>query len=156
MAVTAGRYETGEGRAQIRIGQIVCRDVRRDVVHARKGQACGIGERFCIVQADEQRADQSRPVRDRDPVQRVKRYPRLRQRPIHDRADHLDMAARGDLRHYAAVDLVQRDLRVYHVGQHDPAVFHDRRRSLVAARLNGEQTAASARNKCVISRLRIL
>ena len=55
-----------------------------------------------------------------------------------DGIDLLDMGPRGDLRHDAAVLLVQLGLRGHDGRQHLPAVGHDRRRRLIAARFDAE------------------
>ena len=50
----------------------------------------------------------------------------------------LDVAARGDLRHHAAVGRVVGDLGEHDVGQHPALAGHDRGRRLVAASLDAE------------------
>ena len=73
---------------------------------------------------------------DGDGVELLKRQVRLLQRQAHHGADLLHMASRGDLRHNAAEGHVQRNLRVYDVGEHAPPVFHHGRRGLVAGGFN--------------------
>ena len=116
MGVPAGYDEADERRLELRIRQIVGGDVRGDVVHAHERQP--LGKRVCLGerQPDQQRADEPRPVRDRNAVKPLAiGHARVGQGAVDDMADHLDMAARGDLRHDAAEALVQRDLRVYNI-----------------------------------------
>ena len=71
-------------------------------------------ERLRSGHTDEERTDESRPMRDGDRVDVSERRVRLAQRAIDDGKDLLDMGARGDLRHDAAVDGVEVKLRRDH------------------------------------------
>ena len=67
---------------------------------ARGGQALGGGD------ADQQRADQARALRDRDQLRVVERGAGAREGVVDDRVDELEVVAAGDLRHDAAVAVV--------------------------------------------------
>ena len=86
------------------------------------------------------------PARDRDLLDVGERRARPLERVVDDRVEHLEVLARGDLRHHAAVALVQQPLRRDHVGA-DRAVARDERGAgVVAAGLDAEDHAVAARS----------
>ena len=58
MAVPAGSHNADKRRFKIRISEIVCGDMPRNMVHADQRNVCGVCEAFCIADAHKQRADQ--------------------------------------------------------------------------------------------------
>ena len=64
------------------------------------------GQRLAGRDADEQRADQARALGDGDRLDVVQRRPGLGQRVVDHGVDELEVVARGDLRHDAAVAVV--------------------------------------------------
>ena len=119
-------------------------DVAVQVVDRRKRQAARPGERLRRRDADEQCADEPGALRDRDRVDVVERRPRLAERLAHDRSDELEMSPRRDLGHDAAVARVQVGLGGDDVGANLPLLGHERRRGLVAGRLEPEDHPVSA------------
>ena len=97
--------------------------------------------------ADDQAADQAGPGGRGDRVDRVEAEPRLGERLADGRVEQLDMGARGDLRHHAAIGRMQVELRAHHARQDRAAAVrgaaHHRRGSLVAARLDAEHDQGS-------------
>ena len=109
--------------------------MRLYVVDADKRNVQPLRKALRRIKADDERGGQPRPVRDGHGVYL---HPGLPHRLANDRRYLLDMCAGGDLGHYAAIWLVQRNLRVYHARQDLTAVPDDRSRRLVAARLDSE------------------
>ena len=113
--------------------QMIDRD-QRQLVHERQS----LGGR----DADQQAADQPRPGRHRHSVKLVQADTRLAHSLGNDLVEALHVRPRGNLRHHAAVAAVLLPLRAHDVGQDAPAPVrgtrHDRRRRLVAARLDAE------------------
>ena len=85
--------------------------------------------------ADEERADEARPARDRHRVDSVQRRAGLDERLLDHRRDELEMPARRDLRHDASVARVEIGLGGDDVREDPPVLRDDRSRSLVAGRL---------------------
>src|SRR5262245_61776843 len=85
----------------------------------------GEGDAFGVVDADEQRADQPRALRDREAVNVPKGRAGRGQRFADHVADLLQMLARGQLGHYAAVFPVRGDLRGDYIRAEFDAVFDD-------------------------------
>ena len=89
------------------------------------------------VHAHEHRADEPRRVRHRHGVELGFFYARRRDRAVRQPRDDLHMAARGDLRHDAAVYGVQVGLRKDLIGEHLSAVFCHGDGGLVARGFHG-------------------
>ncbi len=98
----------------------------------RQRQALG------VIDADQQRTDQTRSARHGDGVKLRRGHAGVVQRLIDDVADRLDVGARGEFREDAAVFGVQVDLRGDDVGDNRLAVDHDGGGGLVAGRFNAE------------------
>ena len=141
----AAAREQAEKRRLDRVGLEVERgDVAVQMVDRRERQAARPGERLRRRDPDEQRADETRALRDRDGVDVVERRARLAERLAHDRGDELEVAPRRDLGDDAAVARVQVGLRGDDVRADLARLGHERRRGLVAGRLDPEDHAASA------------
>ena len=67
--------------------------------------------------ADDQAADQARARRSRRPRRSLEAEPGLGERLADRGIEQLDMGARGDLRHHAAIGRMQIELRAHHVRQ---------------------------------------
>ena len=131
-AVPAGHDQTHKRRLQLGIGQIIGRDMPADMVHRHERQTQGQRRRLGKIHAHEHRADEPRRIRDRHSVQLGTRELRRFKRVVSQCADRLDVLARRDLRHHAAIQPVQRHLRVDAVRQHLPPVANDGHRRFVA------------------------
>ena len=99
------------------------------------------------LHADEQRADEPRPLRHRDRREVGEARLRFRHRRLDDRHDRLEVVARGELRHDAAVGGVDRGLARDDVREDAPAVLDDRGRGLVAGGLDAEDAQAGRRTR---------
>ena len=90
------------------------------------------------AQADEQRAGEPRPARDRDPLDAVEALPGFGERLVDRRDDELEVPARRDLGDDAAEPRVQLGLGGDDVGEDPPVGGYERRRGLVTGRLETE------------------
>ena len=116
-------------------------DVAVQVVDGHEREPARPGERLRRREADEQRADQARPARDGDGLDVVEGGAALLERLGEHRADELEVPARGDLGHDAAVARVQLGLRGDDVGAHLAVPRDERDRGLVAGGLDPEDHA---------------
>ena len=119
-------------------------DVPVEVVDPDERQATRPRDRLRGGDADEQRADQPRPLRHGDAVDVVERRARLGERLADDRRDELEVAARGNLGDDAAVARVQIGLRGDDARANLPVLRDERRRGLVATRLDPEDQASAS------------
>ena len=110
------------------------------------------GDRLRRREPDEERADQARPLRDRDPVDPAQRHTGDVERLAHDRRDQLEVATRGDLGDDAAEAGVQLGLGGDDVRADLAVLGDDRRGGLVAGRLQPEDHAAPAESRTAGSR----
>ena len=101
-------------------------------MHRNERHAQRVGDGLGEAQPHQHRADQARRVGDRHRVDVPLRHARVRERLVRQRGDGLDVLARGDLRHHAAVERVHIRLRRDGVREHAPPVLDDRHRGLVA------------------------
>ena len=108
--------QTDEWRLQLRIRQIVCRDMPADMVNRHKRQIQRIGGSLRKIHADQHRADEPRRIGDCDGVQIPARQAALHKRLICQTINCFNVLARCNLRHHAAVELVQLHLRGDAVG----------------------------------------
>ena len=113
-------------------------EVAREVVHGDERLAVDEGDALGRLHADEQGAHEARAVRDRDGVEGRIVHPRLGHRSRHDRADVLDVVAGSQLRHHPAERAVDGGLAGDDAGEDQATVFDDRRRRLVAGRLDAQ------------------
>ena len=108
--VPAGDDEAQKRRFQIRIRQIVGRDMPADMVHWDERHAEAVRRRLRKIYAHQHRADQPRRIRHGNRVDLLPRYGRTGKRLVCQRVNCFNMLARGQLRHNAAVKPVQCDL----------------------------------------------
>src|SRR5690606_23048982 len=113
-------------------------DVAFEVVDAEQRFAGRQRQPFGVVDADQQRADQPRPARDRDSVDAVVADAGVAYRLLPDDADRLDVRPRGGFREHAAVLRVNVDLRGDDVRDDGLAIQHNRRGGFVARTLDAE------------------
>ena len=126
-----------------------------EVVDGDERQAARPRESLRGRQADEERTDQSRALGDGDTIDVLEARVRLRECLADYRRDQLEMAARRDLGHDAAVGRVQLRLRGDDAGADLAVAGDERRRGLVATRLDAEdQTGNRYRHKSVTHRAR--
>ncbi len=141
LGVAAGREKQAIGKRR-GVGEPRRERVRLQVIH--RDQRLVVGERDGLGrgQADNDAADQARPGRGGDAVERRERHLRLRHGLGDDGIERLDMGARRDLRHHAAEFGVLADLRQHDVGQNPPLAvlgpLDQGRGGLVAGRLDAE------------------
>ncbi len=103
--------EQAEERRLERVGlEVEGRDVAVQVVDRNERQPARPGDRLRRGDADEERADQAGPLRDRDGVEGVEVDSGRVQRLPYDRGDELEMPARGHLGHDPAEARVQLSL----------------------------------------------
>ena len=103
----AAREEAEERRLQ-RVGPREERgDVAVEVVDGDQREPARPGERLRRGDADQERTDESRALRDADRLDVAQIGVRLVERPAHGRQDQLQMMAGGHLRDDAAVGGVQ-------------------------------------------------
>ena len=91
--------------------------MRFEMIDRDKRRAMHQCDRLRRRQPDDDAADQARAGRGRDAAERRIADPRLFHRRFDDAVEQVDMGARGDLRHHAAVRRVVLDLRVDDIGQ---------------------------------------
>ena len=140
----AARGEQAQERRLDRVGrEEVGGDVALEVVDGRQRQPPRGGQALGGGDADEQRADQARALGDRDQLGVVERGARLGEGVVDDRVDELEVVARGDLGHDAAVAVVDAlggdDVRADLAGAGD-----HRRAGVVAGRLEREDHSGCA------------
>ena len=139
--MAAARHEAEVGRLDRVVAERAGHHVPVQVVHRHERQPARGGERLRGRDADEQRADQPGSARDRDLLDVVEPRAGPLERVGGHRVDQLQVVARGDLRHHAAVARVQQPLRGDHVREDPAVVADDRGAGVVAARLDGEDHA---------------
>jgi hypothetical protein len=127
-------HDRGPARLQ---AQEVRRDVTLQVVDGRERQAARGGDRLRGRHADQQRADEPGALRHGDEPDVVERRAGATQRVVDRRVGELEVVARGDLRHDAAVGVVDA-LRRDDVGAQLAVGGDDGRARVVAARLERE------------------
>ena len=144
------RHHQDHGRQRQRaVGQPQRLDVSGEVVHRHQRQAVGPGGRLGEGQADQERPDQPRSLRDGDGIEPVPGRPRGVERLLHHPADVAHVLPRGQFRHDPAPFAVDRHLRGDDVRADRPGagriarVADDGGRRLVARRLDAEQRHAS-------------
>ena len=86
-------------------------DVAGEVVHGDQRQAGGRRRGLRERHADQQRADEARPLGDRDSAELGPGRARVVERAIDDAADVAEMLSRGQFRHHAAPVAVNGRLR---------------------------------------------
>ena len=122
-----------------------------DVVHGDERHIQRVGRGFGKVQPHEHRADETRRIGRGHSVNVLFTDARFLERLIGQRGDGLDVLARRDLRHDAAVERVQVGLRRDGVGENFAPVLDDRDGGLVAGGLESEDlhccASASAARK---------
>ena len=83
MRMSAADHKAQKRRFQFGMGQIIRRDVRTQMVYGHQRFSGGVGERFCVVDADQQRADQAGRVGHGNGVHLRKRHISVAQRLLH-------------------------------------------------------------------------
>ena len=114
------------------------RQMALEVMHADERHPGDPRDRLRRLQPDEQRADEPGRIRHRDAVDFGERASGAFERGLHDGHDVQDVRARCELRHDAAVTLVDLVLRRDHIRAHDASIVDDRRGGLVARALEPE------------------
>ena len=105
--VSARDDEADKGRLQLRVREVICRDVAPDMVHGYQRKPHGVCRSFREIHADQNRADQPRRIRHGNRIQVPARKPACHERLIRQTVNCLNMLARRNFRHHAAVELVK-------------------------------------------------
>jgi len=108
----------------------------RQVMHADERDAQAVRERLAEREADEQRSDESRPRRHRDPGELLGRDPRDVERALDHLVHRAHVVARRELGHDAAVRPVHGVLALDDARGDLAPVAHDGGRHLVARALD--------------------
>ena len=119
-------------------------EVALEVVDGHERHVPHEGERLGRADADQQRADQPGPGGGGHRVDLVVGHAGLDERLGHDRGEHLDVGAAGDLGHDAAVAGVLVDLAGDDRRPHPGGALDDRGGGLVARGLDAEDAVAHA------------
>jgi hypothetical protein len=137
--VPAGGDEAEEGRLERAVPEVqeVRGDVALEVVDGRERQAARRGDPLRRGDADEQRAGEAGALRDGDELDVVEGRARARERVVDDDVREVEVVARGDLGHDAAVRVVDA-LGGHDVGPHLAVAGHDGGAGVVAAGLDPE------------------
>ncbi len=126
------------GKFQIRVGQTRAERMAFEVIDRDQRLARRMRQRLAGDEPDHHPADQPRPRRRRDRIDIGQRNASIGQRRRDQRAQHLDMRARGDFGHHAAIRPVRRLLPRKPVRQ-DTAIRGDEGGGgFVAARFKAE------------------
>ena len=136
--MAAGDHQTDKGRLQIRIFDIIGGNVALDMVYAHQRQLFRVADGLGLRHAHQKGPHQARPVGDADGVQIIQRHARRIQGFLDHLVDFFDVLAGGDLRHHAAIELVQLDLGRDNIGKHAAPVLYHGSRRLVAGALYGQ------------------
>jgi hypothetical protein len=134
--------EIGKGDV---VGQPRRQRMAFEVVDREEGQAARGGDALRRHHADDHAADQARPRRRRDAVEIAEPESGLLERAPDDAVDRLQMGAGRDLWHDAAVGAVFLQLGIDDVRADGARIVDDRRRGLVAARLDAENDHGAGR-----------
>ena len=110
VAVPARDDQAEVGRLKVGVGDVIRRDVPRDVVHGYQRYAARHRQPFRETYADQQRADKPRRVCHGYTVDVGEGAVCLQKRLAYHPADVFRVAARSDLGHYTAVKPVLVDL----------------------------------------------
>jgi hypothetical protein len=140
--VAAACDEHAERRLDRIVAQCRRQHVAQQVVDRRQRQPARGRQALRRRQAHEQCADQARSVRDRHAIDCVQAGAGLLERVLDHCVHQLQVAARRDLGHHAAVLGVKETLRCDHVRQDVPVGRHDRGTGVVAARFDSENHVA--------------
>ena len=133
------REERKAGRLRFEEGGV---DVTFEVVHADERQAAGIGDGLGHGAPDQEAADQSRPLGDREPVELGQAQAGDLERPPHDRPHDLEMPPRRQLGHDAAIRCMDVVLGGHDAREHLAAAVEDRGGRLVTGGLDAENDHA--------------
>ena len=135
--MSAGRYETHQRKAGpcLRVNPILQPrgiDVTFKMIHADKWQVVGERHPLRSVDSHQQRARETRTVRNGDAVELVQLQASLFERAIHDRNQRAHVLARRHLRDDPAVLRMHVHLCRHDVGDYVAAVLDNSSRCLIA------------------------
>ena len=134
--MAAGDHQAQKGRLQLRISQVIGRDVAPDVMdrdqRLPQGQSGGFGE----IHPHQHRTDEARRVGHGHGVDFLPGKLRLLQRLIREAVNGLDVLAGGNLRYHASVDPVQVHLGGNAVAQDLPSVPDNGHSGFIAGGFN--------------------
>ncbi len=126
------------GEFEVRIAQPRRQRMAFEMVDRDQRLARRQRQRLAGDEAHHHPADQPGSRGGGDRVDLRQRHPRLGQRGLDQRRQHLDMRARRDLGHDAAIGPVRRFLARQPVREHGAVARHQRGGGLVAARFEAE------------------
>ena len=131
-------------RLQIGVRQIISRNVPADMVNRNKRYTETVRCCLCKIHANQYRADQPRRIGHSDCVDFLPRHGRARERLICQRINRFDVLARSQLRHDAAIETVQCDLRGNAICQNCSSVLYNSDGGFVAGGFHGENSHFSS------------
>ena len=134
--MSAGYDQADKRRLQIRVFNIVCRDMTFNMMHTHKWFFRRKGNGFRLSHANKQRTDQPWSVGHADCIDVIQSHLCIFQRLGYYLVDLLNVFSGCDLRHYAAKLGMQCDLGRNDIGKDLPAILHHRSCSLIAGALN--------------------
>ena len=144
LRMAAAREQAEERRLDLDRVEIKRGNVSVEVVDWDQRQLARPRECLRSRNADEERTHESRPLCDGDGLDLRERDAAAVERLAHHRPDELEVAARRDLRHDAAVARVQLILRRDNRCPHLTGRGHERRGGLVTRRLDPEDHGNSS------------
>jgi hypothetical protein len=106
MAVSARYHHAQKRRREALVRDVVRGDMSADMMHRHQRFSRGKAQPLGEVYTDKQCANQPGRVGYRNTVNSIERGASLLQRTVHHRDNPLDMPARGNLRHNAAIELM--------------------------------------------------
>ena len=116
-------------------------NVSLKMVHRDQRLLQGKSQRLGIADAHQQSPRQSRPLRDRDGIDRLISLSRFRQSLPHHRNNRAQVLARGQFRNHSAIRLMSSDLRGNDVRQNPLPRPHHRRARLITGAFNAEDVS---------------
>ena len=140
--MAAAREQAEERRLDPLGLEVERRDVAMQVIDRHQRQVVRPSKRLRGREADEQRTDETRPLRDRDGVDLRKLDPGLTESLARHRDNELEVSPRGHLRHDTPEASVQFGLGGDDVGEDPSVAGDDRRRGLVTGRFETENPTA--------------
>ena len=136
--MTAGNYQTHKWRFQFLIFNIVSTDMSLNVMHTHQWQFFCIADCFCLCNAYQKRAYQSRTIGYRYCRNIIQFHICLSKCLFNDLIDLFNMFSGCDFRNDSTIQCMKCDLRRDHVGKHFSSVFYDRCCCLIAGTLDSK------------------
>ena len=134
--MAAGNHQTQERRLQLRIGQVVCRNVAPDVMDGDQRHIQRHGRSLGKIHTHQHRADEARGIGYCHGINIPAGQVGIFQSLVCKAVDGFDMFPGCNLRHHAAVFPVEGNLGCDAVGEHFPPIPDDGHSSFIAGGFN--------------------